>query len=212
LIEYAAEGCNGKQETCMGTNDNKKIYILISKTSTIPSDIIKLWTREPYAHTSLALDIELKEMYSFARKGIKNPFNCGFISEDITKGIFGRDKNTQCIVLELAVTKRQHELIVKELEKFKKNAKKYRYNYQGIFGVIRKKAIERKYNFFCSQFVASVLKNAGVNIIEKAPGLVRPEDFRKCEKLNVIYTGLLADYREFLKKKFYDIEELKKAE
>jgi hypothetical protein len=57
-----------------------------------------------------------------------------------------------------------------------------------------------------------VLKNAGVNIIEKAPGLVRPEDFRKCEKLNVIYTGLLADYREFLKKKFYDIEELKKAE
>jgi hypothetical protein len=177
---------------------NDKIYILISKTSTIPSDIIRLWTGDPYCHTSLALDIELHEMYSFARKGIKNPFNCGFISEDITKGIFGRDKNTQCIVYELEITHEQHERVMDELNRFKANADKYGYNFKGIFGIVFKKAIERRYNYFCSQFVATILQKAGVNIIDKAPGLVRPEDFRQCKLLNPIYQGPLIDYRSFL--------------
>ena len=183
----------------METNETKKVYILISKTSTVPSNIIKMWTKEPYAHTSLALDIGLDEMYSFARKGIRNPFNCGFISEDITKGIFGRDTNTKCVVFELEVTQSQHELILLQLDKFKSNAERYRYNYWGIFGLTRNKAIEREYNYFCSQFVASVLRKAGVDIIDKEPGLVRPEDFRKCSKLKVIYKGYLINYREFLR-------------
>ena len=48
--------------------EDYSIYIVLSKTQTLPSRVIKLWTREPYAHTSLAMDVELKEMYSFARK------------------------------------------------------------------------------------------------------------------------------------------------
>lgn len=196
----------------MEINDSKNIYILISKTSTVPSKIIKMWTREPYAHTSLALDIELNEMYSFARKGLRNPFNCGFISEDITKGIFGRDIDTKCVVFELTVTKEQHELILKQLEQFKNNASRYRYNYKGIFGVTFNKAIEREYNYFCSQFVATVLKRAGVNILDKEPGLVRPEDFRKCKELRVIYKGLLAGYRDFLQRYRCTTDHLEKVE
>ena len=84
--------------------ENRKLYILISKTHTVPARIIKFWTKEPYAHASIALDLELREMYSFARKGIYNPFNCGFIIEDIDNGIFGRDVETSCVVLELTVT------------------------------------------------------------------------------------------------------------
>lgn len=186
-------------------NDSKKIYILISKTSTVPSKIIKFWTREPYAHTSLALDIELREMYSFARKGLWNPFYCGFITEDIEKGIFGRDVDTKCIVFELAITAEQHALVLKELEKFKSNAQKYRYNYWGIVGVIMNRAVERKYNYFCSQFVANILDRAGIHLIDKPPGLVRPNDFRNCKKLCIVYKGLLANYREYLAKYRNDI-------
>lgn len=157
-------------------------------------------TKEPYAHTSLALDIELREMYSFARKGMHNPFNCGFISEDIESGIFGRDVKTRCVVFELPVTVEQREKIIEELNKFKAYPEKYKYNYKGIFGVMINKAVERKYNYFCSQFVATVLKRAGVDILDKEPGLARPEDFRRCTKLNVIYKGLLTNYREYLEK------------
>lgn len=176
----------------------KKIYILISKTHTFPSRIIKFWTKEPYAHASIALDLELREMYSFARKGIYNPFNCGFILEDINNGIFGRDIDTRCIVLELPIMESQYRRVVDELAKFKANSDKYRYNYWGLYGVIRNKAIEREYNYFCSQFVASVLKRSGIQVLDKEPGLVRPDDFRKCGAFKVIYKGLLRRYREYL--------------
>lgn len=41
--------------------EDYSVYIVLSKTQTLPSRVIKLWTREPYAHTSLAMDVELKE-------------------------------------------------------------------------------------------------------------------------------------------------------
>ena len=68
----------------------------------------------------------------------------------------------------------------------------------GLYGVVRNKAIERKYNYFCSQFVASVLERSGIHILDKQPGLVRPDDFRKSSNVKVIYKGLLRRYREYL--------------
>ena len=77
-------------------DDSKKVYILLSKTKTVPSNLIKLMTREPYCHTSLALDISLDEMYSFARKGVYNPCNRGFIREYLGKGRGGQHKGPRC--------------------------------------------------------------------------------------------------------------------
>lgn len=74
-------------------------------------------------------------MYSFARKGIYNPFNCGFIIEDIDTGIFGRDVETSCVVLELTVTDKQYRHVLQELAAFKTNADRYRYNF-GDFMVL----------------------------------------------------------------------------
>lgn len=179
--------------------NTKSVFIVISKTGTFPSRVIKMWTKEPYAHTSIALDINLNEMYSFARKKLKNPFNCGFISEDITTGVFGRDKETMCRIARLKVTESQYKIIIKELDKFKRNKTLYRYNYIGIFGVTINKAVEREFNYFCSQFVYHVLSKAGVKIFTKKPGLVRPEDFRTSPYLELIYEGRLNEYRDYLK-------------
>ncbi len=57
----------------------RKIYIVLTQTKTYPARAIRLYTNEPYAHASIALDENLDEMYSFARKGLYNPFNAGFI-------------------------------------------------------------------------------------------------------------------------------------
>lgn len=46
----------------------KKIYIVATYTGTALSYIIKKTTKENYAHVSIALDKELKQMYSFGRK------------------------------------------------------------------------------------------------------------------------------------------------
>ena len=109
--------------------EDYSVYIVLSKTQTLPSRVIKLWTREPYAHTSLAMDVELKEMYSFARKHLYNPFDCGFINEDITTGVFGRDVQTTCRIGRLCVTKEQYEKIKEILEQFKSEKAFYRPEY-----------------------------------------------------------------------------------
>ena len=179
-------------------NETKSVYIVISKTSTLPSNVIKMWTKEPYAHTSLAMDIELNEMYSFARKRLHNPFDCGFIYEDITTGVFGRDVDTTCRIGRLRVTPEQHRNIIDILNQFKEEQQQYGYNYLGIFGVMINKAVEREYNYFCSQFVFYVLREAGVEMFDKKPGLARPEDFRLWDRLEVIYEGKLNEYRDFL--------------
>ncbi len=187
---------------------NKCVYILVSKTATLPSNVIKMWTKEPYAHTSLALDLELNEMYSFARKKLHNPFDCGFISEDITKGVFGRDTGTTCKIARLWITAEQHRKILEILEKFKQDKAIYGYNYLGIFGIaFFNKAVERKYNYFCSQFVFHVLEKAGVKMFNKKPGLARPEDFRVWEELEFIYEGKLNQYRDYLKANYPQDEE-----
>ena len=43
----------------------KKIYIVLTHTGTILSKIIKYWTKDEFSHVSIALDEDLKEMYSF---------------------------------------------------------------------------------------------------------------------------------------------------
>ena len=187
-----------KKNQKKNTEKDKCVYILISKTGTWPSQVIKMWTKEPYAHTSLAFDIELNEMYSFARKKLRNPFNCGFIYEDITKGVFGRDVNTVCKVMRLWLTSVQYKKLVRNIDKFKENKSFYKYNYIGIFGIMFGKAVERKYNYFCSQFVAYVLQKSGVDLFNKKPGLVRPEDFRVCPYLETVYEGRLNKYRDYL--------------
>lgn len=178
------------------------VYIVLSKTQTLPSRVIKLWTREPYAHTSLALDVELREMYSFARKHLHNPFDCGFISEDITTGVFGRDTQTTCRIGRLRVTKEQYKRILEVLEQFKREKSVYRYNYLGIIGVMCHWSVERRYNYFCSQFVSYVLWKAGIPLFSKKPGLTCPRDFRMCKDLEVIYEGKLRNYRNYLKLHF----------
>ena len=46
----------------------KKIYIVLAHTGTLLSRIIKMKTGAEYTHSSIALDENLDEMYSFGRK------------------------------------------------------------------------------------------------------------------------------------------------
>lgn len=160
--------------------EDYSVYIVLSKTQTLPSRVIKLWTREPYY----------------------NPFDCGFINEDITTGVFGRDVQTTCRIGRLRVTKEQYEKIKEILEQFKSEKAFYRYNYLGILGVMCQRSVERRYNYFCSQFVSYVLRKAGISLIMKKPGLTCPRDFRMCDDLEIIYEGKLRNYRNYLKLHF----------
>ena len=168
---------NAKQEDQPGM---KNIYILLSRTGTVPSKVIRFLKPMPYAHASIAFDENL------------------LIDEDIDKGIFGRKKTTRCLVLRLPVTEEEYGRVHQTVEHFKADRRKYGYNYLGVFAARVHISIERKYNYFCTQFVDKVLQMSGINLFGKKSGLVTPEDYRTSDKLEHIYEGLLVNYRNWL--------------
>jgi hypothetical protein len=57
----------------------KKVYILLTNTGSFLTKLIKLYTKKPYNHASIAFDYELSEVYSFGRKTARNPVIGGFV-------------------------------------------------------------------------------------------------------------------------------------
>jgi hypothetical protein len=68
------------------------------------------------------------------------------------------------------------------------------YNLLGLLGVTIGEPIEFSNSYFCSQFVAEILKRSGIRLWDKLPALVTPDDFRQHKQLNLIYEGKLFDY------------------
>ena len=68
----------------------KKIYIVLTHTGTNLSKIIKSWTKDEFSHVSIALDEDLKEMYSFGRLHPYNPFWAGLVHEVPNEGTYKR--------------------------------------------------------------------------------------------------------------------------
>lgn len=175
--------------------EKRAIYIVLTQTDTIPARLIRFYTKEPFAHASLALDENLDEMYSFARKGLHNPLNGGFIQEHPDQGVLGRCKNAHCCIYQLMVTPEQYTSIRRVIDDFKRNQDLYNYHFLGILGVILHIPIHIEFSYFCSQFVATVLKQSHIHILNKNCALVRPADFRVNPHLTPVYSGLLADFR-----------------
>ncbi|MFD1849819.1 hypothetical protein [Oceanobacillus bengalensis] len=170
------------------------VYIMLSDTGTIFTNIIKKYTRAPYNHASLSFDPELREMYSFGRKNPKNPLNGGFVKENVFTGTFSRYRETTCVIYKLEVTDREVEKMKRILEIFIRNDNKFLYNILGVIGVSLKEPIEFSNSYFCSQFVAEVLRRSGIKLWDKLPVMVTPDDFRNNERLQLIYEGKLFDY------------------
>lgn len=179
----------------------RNIYIVLSQTKTYPARAIRLYTHEPYAHASIAFDEDLEEMYSFARRGIYNPFNAGFIREHIDKGIFKRYETTACSIYCLQITEQQYISLRNEIEIFKQNKNTYSYNYLGLIGAAFNIPIRSKQKYFCSQFVAYALEQSGIHIFNKSYALVKPRDIRVNPNLTSVYQGRLSLYR-FYKKNY----------
>lgn len=169
----------------------KKIYILLTDTGTLFTRFIRLYTKKPYNHASIAFDSELYEVYSFGRKTAWNPFYGGFVKEDVRNGLFKRAK---CVLYSLTVTEDQMERMIRYMTEMEKQKECYRYNLIGLFGFLLNKPIHRKRAFFCSQFVASVLVESKVVAFNKPEQLVAPYDLQNLHQLTLVYEGQLHVY------------------
>ncbi len=169
----------------------KKIYIVLTYTGTILSKVVKVYTRKEFSHVSIALDEDLKEMYSFGRLNAYNPFWAGFVQEAIDKGTFKRFKNTKALVYSLEVDEEQYDKIVKINRDIKNNRLDYNFNILGLIGVMVNHKIHRDKYFYCAEFVKYVLEQSNVCSL---PDLVKPEHFNDIDNLDIVYDGPLKKY------------------
>ena len=176
----------------MKNNKTKKIYIILSYTGTIPSKVVRFFSKGEFSHVSISLDKNLKNMYSFARLRPYNFLIGGFVHEKVDEGVFKRFKNTKVEIYSLEIPLKQYKKIWWNIKKMKKEKLLYKFNFLGAFGVKLKIKYSKKYHFYCAEFVKYLLDMAGIDL--KLPDLVAPMDFKKTNILKLEYRGLLRKY------------------
>ncbi len=171
----------------------EKVYIVLSQTGTILSRVLKLITRAPYNHASIALSEDLQTMYSFGRLNPYNPFIGGFVQESPSAGTFKRFKNTRVMVLEMEVGAEERAELGQFLHGMLRERTRYHYNYLGlILAAIR---VERKKTdcYYCSEFVKAMAERLGLEGTENIPDIVKPIHFLDLPH-KTVYVGKLQDY------------------
>lgn len=169
----------------------KNIYILLTDTGTVFTRLIRLYTKKPFNHASISCDPELVTLYSFGRKSPRNPFIGGFVREDMQTGLL---KKATGAIYCCTVNEMQIQKINDYIQAIEEQEHLYRYNFIGLFAIMFKKPLKRKNAFFCSQFVATILKECEIIDFQKPPSLVTPHDLQEAGNFQLVYQGDLKDY------------------
>src|SRR5690554_4791812 len=98
--------------------EDQDIYLVFSKTGTILSRILRNFSKTKYVHSSISLDSEFTQMYSFGRKNPYNPFSGGFVIESFDRGVFARFPQSECHIIRIRVSKEQLASLKSELNQF----------------------------------------------------------------------------------------------
>ena len=169
----------------------KTIYIVLTDTGTLLSKAIGMYTRKDLNHASIAFDEQLSEMYSFGRKQRHNPFVGGFVKESASDGIF---EHADCAIFSYKVTTEEYMKMRNKIRQIEQTKELYRYNFIGLFAVAVNKDLQRKHAFFCSQFVATIVNESGIQMFTVPPNLVQPHHFTQLTCLKPVYEGELQSY------------------
>ena len=161
------------------------IFVLLMQTGTSVAKVLQFFTRKPYNHASVALDLTLEEMYSFCRNHIHFPLPAGFNQEIVGEGTLGR-------------------FLV--IPYFKNHRSMFSYNVLGLGTTFLRIRWSRKHKLHCSQFVATLLAQSGVRL-NKPLSLHTPDDLRYISDAHLIYRGELNRFYHTYAKSIQQLED-----
>jgi len=167
--------------------DDENIYIIVSSTGSDVSEVLSVFTRKQYNHASLSFDKDLNTIISY--NGGEKVYPPGLNKEMIE--FFNKKKDASMMVYSLKATREQKQLIIDRIREI--NEKGSAYN---MLGLVFNNSM-RPNIMFCSQFVYSTLKYAGLAYFEKIDGSVIPTDLIELDyhrKLEFSYEIFLNEY------------------
>jgi hypothetical protein len=170
------------------------LYIVLTRTNTVMSNLIRIFKNDEYTHAAISLDKELNHMYSFGRRNTYNPFIGRFRKEDINEGVYKFCNTLPGAIIEVEVSKQQYEKAKALFEHFISNSHLYKYNYKGLAHSLLNKPVYSDYSFLCSEFVYHILKESGIADLKISRNLVRPQSLLNIEG-RMIYKGNLKEIK-----------------
>ncbi|MBQ3065318.1 MAG: hypothetical protein IJC98_03680 [Clostridia bacterium] len=147
--------------------------------------MISLCTQSYYTHVSIGLEEDLNTFYSFVFKG--------FIIEKINRYIKPGRKPFPCRLYELEIPEKTYRSIKKKIEFFVAYRNRMRYTFLGVIFSFLHIPYHRKFTYFCSHFVAELLKHAEILPSHKSSSLYLPNDFDRLPGAVLNYQGDLKD-------------------
>ena len=143
------------------------VYIVLSNTGSPASELISLFTKRQYNHTSLSFDEDLKTVISY--NGGEKLFPPGLNLEQLKQ--FNKKTDASMIVYKMKIGKTKKEKLITLIKKINKEGSAY--NILGLmFDYKHKPNI-----MFCSEFVNKMLEVIGENYFKKEKGPINPTDF-----------------------------------
>ncbi|MBE6638082.1 MAG: hypothetical protein E7616_01300 [Ruminococcaceae bacterium] len=169
----------------------KSIYILLTRSNTLVSNMVKLTTLDRYTHVSISFVDNLTPLYSFARRYTHSPLPAGLRHEYLTRGFFKRNRRIPCALYELIVDDETYENAKKIVDGMMEQADQYHFNLWGLLLCRLSIPSHRKHHYFCSEFVSKVLTESKALPLPKEPSLMRPSDYAKLPDLDCLFEGRL---------------------
>ena len=158
------------------------IYLALTHSNSPAGEVIGLFTGRAYNHISLAFDRALKTLVSYnGGEGGEAPG----LNPETLKGLAER-KGASVRVYRLAATRHQKQIMLKRLRKINQEGSAY-----NLLGLLFPMSCQPNI-MFCSQFVYTMLRLAGLHYFRKNPLQVRPTDFVEWDR-----RGRLAFVAEF---------------
>lgn len=169
----------------------KTIYILLTRSSTIVSRLVRTFTSDTYTHVSISFNENLLPLYSSSRKNGRTLLPAGPCTEVFSKGYYGKHPFIPYALYELKVSDEVYDRAKSEAERIILNAGEYHFNVLGLLLCRLNIVYHRKYHFFCSQFVSEVLRRSEALTLPKDTALMRPMDYTKIPELVCISRGII---------------------
>lgn len=161
--------------------EKRKIILMLTRFPGRFADFLEIVTGCYYTHASIGLEENKNIFYSFVGKG--------FIEEEITRYIRPGREPFPCQVYELEVSEEEYETIRHLINNFKKNKSVLKYSKLGVFFGLLRIPYKRKDHYFCSQFVAEILKEGRKKPLSKKSTRCFPEDLRDMFGMKLVFQG-----------------------
>ena len=171
----------------------KTLYIFLTRSGTLLSNLVYHITGAQYTHVSLAFDPDLTTLYSSTRKNGYTMFPAGPSKEYLNRGVFRLREDIPCALYALDVTEEAYLRARRRADHMMAHGELYRFNSLGLLLCALHIRWKRRRHYFCSQFVSEVLQKSGSLDLPKHSTLMHPNDYASLPELRCLYQGRLGD-------------------